>query len=83
MAEEAATVHSEADIRTAVEAVRAREGQLPEITLGDRGDAVSTGRRRECGQPQPRAHSNLSLDRWTAAPLADLNTKQTTTKTNN
>lgn len=34
VAEKAATFHPEADIGTAVEAVRAREGQLPEITLG-------------------------------------------------
>lgn len=41
MAEEAATLHSEANIRTAVEAIRERERQLPKITLGDgRGDTI-------------------------------------------
>lgn len=36
VAEEAATGHSEADVRAAVEAIRTREGQLPKITLGYR-----------------------------------------------
>lgn len=38
--EEVITLHSEADVRTAIEAI-AREGQLPEITLGGREEVPS------------------------------------------
>lgn len=76
MAEEAAILHSEANIRTDVEAIRKREGQLPKIVLGDgRGDTIRVHERRQSTWPQPRAHSSLFLEEQ----IADLNT----TKVNN
>lgn len=81
VAEKAATFHPEADIRTAVEAVRAREGQLPEITLADgRKDTLRAGGTRERGQSQPKACSSSIPKGWTAAPFEDLSMTQTSTE---
>lgn len=52
VAEKTAALYLEANISEDVEAIRAREGQLPEITLGDRrGEAIRAGGRRQSSQP--------------------------------
>lgn len=62
MAEKTAALYLEANIRAEVEAIGAREGQLPEITLGDRREAIRASGRRQSSQPQPRAYSSLILE---------------------
>lgn len=62
MAEKTAALYLEANIRADVEAIRARERQLPKITLGDRREeAIRASGRRQSSQPQPRAYSSLIL----------------------
>lgn len=69
MAEKAAAGHLEADIRAAVEAVRAREGQFSEVTLGI-GQACQSRAAHERAVTGPRSHKEQNPPTWNLALTA-------------